>query len=212
MELIHLLIDFILHIETHLDYLIQNYHTWTYLILFLIIFSETGIVIFPFLPGDSLLFAIGAFAARGHFNLMGIIALLLLAAISGDTLNYFVGKFIGPVVFSKKQSLFFNKEHLIKAQSFYEKYGAKAIIMSRFIPIVRTFAPFVAGIGKMSYSKFMFYNVAGAFLWVMLFIPLGYFFGNLPFVQTNFKFVIMGIIILSILPPLIEYIRERKRH
>lgn len=209
MEFLHLVIDFILHIEVHLDYLIQTYHTWTYLILFMIIFCETGVVVLPFLPGDSLLFAIGAFAARGSFDFWTISLTLLVAAIIGDSLNYSIGKYVGPKVFYKNDSKFFNKSHLLKAQAFYEKYGAKTIIIARFIPIVRTFAPFVAGIGEMTYKKFMTYNVVGAISWIFIFIPLGYFFGNLPFVQQNFKLVMIGIIVLSILPPFIEYIRER---
>jgi membrane-associated protein len=211
MEFLHLVIDFILHIEVHLDYLIQTYHAWTYLILFLIIFCETGVVVLPFLPGDSLLFAIGAFAARGSFDFWTISLTLLVAAIIGDSLNYSIGKYVGPKVFYKNDSKFFNKGHLLKAQAFYEKYGAKTIIIARFIPIVRTFAPFVAGIGEMTYKKFMTYNVVGAVSWIFIFIPLGYFFGNLPFVQQNFKLVMIAIIIISILPPVIEFIREKRK-
>ena len=211
MEFFHLVIDFILHIEVHLDYLIQTYHTWTYLILFMIIFCETGVVVLPFLPGDSLLFAIGAFAARGSFDFWTISITLLVAAIIGDSLNYTIGKYVGPKVFHKADSKFFNKGHLLKAQAFYEKYGAKTIIIARFIPIVRTFAPFVAGIGEMTYKKFMTYNIVGAVAWIFIFIPLGYFFGNLPFIQSNFKLVMIAIIIISILPPIIEFIRERNK-
>lgn len=211
MEFLHLVIDFILHIEVHLDYLIQTYHTWTYLILFMIIFCETGVVVLPFLPGDSLLFAIGAFAARGSFDFWTISITLLVAAIIGDSLNYTIGKYVGPKVFHKADSKLFNKSHLLKAQAFYEKYGAKTIIIARFIPIVRTFAPFVAGIGEMTYKKFMTYNVVGAVAWIFIFIPLGYFFGNLPFIQSNFKLVMIAIIVISILPPIIEFIRERNK-
>ena len=211
MEFLHLVIDFILHIEVHLDYLIQTYHTWTYLILFLIIFCETGVVVLPFLPGDSLLFAIGAFAARGSFDFWTISITLLIAAIIGDSLNYSIGKYVGPKVFHKADSKFFSKGHLLKAQAFYEKYGAKTIIIARFIPIVRTFAPFVAGIGEMTYKKFMTYNVVGAVAWIFIFIPLGYFFGNLPFIQSNFKLVMIAIIVISVLPPIIEFIRERNK-
>lgn len=211
MEFLHLVIDFILHIEVHLDYLIQTYHTWTYLILFMIIFCETGVVVLPFLPGDSLLFAIGAFAARGSFDFWTISITLLVAAIIGDSLNYTIGKYVGPKVFYKADSRFFNKSHLLKAQAFYEKYGAKTIIIARFIPIVRTFAPFVAGIGEMTYKKFMTYNIVGAVSWIFIFIPLGYFFGNLPFIQSNFKLVMIAIIVISILPPIIEFIRERNK-
>lgn len=211
MELLHTLIDYLLHIEFHLDYLIQNYHEFTYVILFLIIFCETGVVVLPFLPGDSLLFAIGAFAARGSFDVVTISVVLFLAAVLGDSVNYAIGKFVGPKIFDKEDSKLLNKKHLEKARSFYEKYGAKTIIIARFIPIVRTFAPFVAGIGEMTYKKFMTYNVIGAFVWVFSFIPLGYFFGNLPFVQKNFKLVIIAIIIISILPAIIEIIKEKRR-
>lgn len=212
MDFVYLVIDFILHIEVHLDYMIQTYHYWTYLFLFLIIFCETGVVVFPFLPGDSLLFAIGAFAARGSFDFWTISLSLLAAAIIGDTLNYTIGKYIGPKVFDKEDSKFFNKAHLYKAHAFYEKYGAKTIIIARFIPIVRTFAPFVAGVGKMTYREFMTFNVVGAFLWIFSFIPLGYFFGNLPFVQKNFKLVIVAIIILSVLPAVFEFISEKSKN
>ena len=211
MEFLHLVIDFILHIEVHLDYLIQTYHAWTYLILFMIIFCETGVVVLPFLPGDSLLFAIGAFAARGSFDFWTISITLLIAAIIGDSLNYTIGKYVRPKVFHKADSKLFNKNHLLKAQAFYEKYGAKTIIIARFIPIVRTFAPFVAGIGEMTYKKFMTYNVVGAVAWIFIFIPLGYFFGNLPFIQSNFKLVMIAIIVISVLPPIIEFIRERNK-
>jgi membrane-associated protein len=211
MEFLQLVIDFILHIDVHLAYLIQTYHSWTYLILFMIIFCETGVVVLPFLPGDSLLFAIGAFAARGSFDFWSITLTLLAAAILGDSVNYAIGNYFGPKVFDREKSRFFNKAHLIKAQTFYEKYGAKTIIIARFIPIVRTFAPFVAGIGSMTYKKFMTFNVVGALLWIFIFIPLGYYFGNLPYVKENFKLVIMAIIVLSVLPAVVEFIKERKR-
>ena len=211
MELLHALIDYLLHIEVHLDYLIQNYHQFTYIILFVVLFCETGVVVLPFLPGDSLLFAIGAFAARGSFDFLTISLTLFAAAVIGDSVNYSIGKYIGPKIFDKEDSLLLNKKHLEKANAFYAKYGAKTIIIARFIPIVRTFAPFVAGIGEMTYKKFTTYNMLGAFLWVFSFIPLGYFFGNLPFVQKNFKLVIIAIILISILPAVIEFLKERKR-
>lgn len=211
MEWIKTLIDFILHVDVHLDLLIKTYHSWTYVILFLIIFCETGLVIMPFLPGDSLLFAIGAFAAKGSFDFWTISLSLLVAAIVGDSLNYTLGKYIGPKVFYKSNSKFFNKAYLDKAQSFYDKYGAKTIIIARFVPIVRTFAPFVAGIGHMSYKKFMTYNVVGAVLWVFSFIPLGYFFGNLPYVKKNFTVVLMAIVLISVLPAIVEIIREKRK-
>jgi len=211
MEILHTLLDYILHFEVHLDYVITNYHSWTYLILFLIIFIETGFIVMPFLPGDSLLFAIGAFAARGSFDFWSISLTLVVAAILGDSVNYSVGKFIGPRVFDKEKSTFFDKNHLLKAQHFYAEYGAKTIILARFIPIVRSFAPFVAGIGNMTYRKFMSFNVIGATLWIFSFIPLGYFFGNLPMIQRNFKLVMLAIVVISTLPGVIEYYREKNK-
>lgn len=211
MDIVHSLIDFILHIDVHLDYAIANYHSWTYLLLFLIIFIETGLVIMPFLPGDSLLFAIGAFSARGSFEFWTISLSLLGAAILGDTVNYAIGKYFGNKLFDKEDSKLFNKKHLYKAHEFYEKYGAKTIILARFVPIVRTFAPFVAGIGNMTYKKFMSYNIIGATLWIFSFIPLGYFFGNLPFIKGNLKLVMTAIIVISVLPGVIEFLREKQK-
>ena len=210
MEIIHTIIDYLLHFEVHLDYVISNYHSWTYLFLFLIIFIETGLIIMPFLPGDSLLFAVGAFAARGSLDFWSIGGTLFIAAVLGDSLNYYVGKFIGPKIFARENHKLFNVKHLEVAHKFYAKYGAKTIILARFIPIVRTFAPFVAGIGKMTYSKFMSYNVIGAGLWTFSFIPLGFFFGNLPIVQHNFKLVMLAIVLISIVPGLISYYREKR--
>lgn len=210
MEIIHTIIDYLLHFEVHLDYVISNYHSWTYLFLFLIIFIETGLIIMPFLPGDSLLFAVGAFAARGSLDFWSISGTLFIAAVLGDSLNYYVGKFIGPKIFARENHKLFNVKHLEVAHKFYAKYGAKTIILARFIPIVRTFAPFVAGIGKMTYSKFMSYNVIGAGLWTFSFIPLGFFFGNLPIVQHNFKLVMLAIVLISIVPGLISYYREKR--
>jgi membrane-associated protein len=211
MDWLHTILDFILHIEVHLDYIITHYHSWTYIFLFLIVFSETGLVIFPFLPGDSLLFAIGAFAARGSFDVMTIGLTLLCAAILGDTVNYAAGKFIGPKIFSKEDSLFLSKKHLKKAHDFYEKHGTKTIILARFVPIVRTFAPFVAGIGEMTYKKFISFSLIGGVCWIFSFIPLGYFFGNLPYIQRNFKFVMLAIMVISVLPAIIEFIREKRK-
>jgi membrane-associated protein len=211
MDFIHSVIDYLLHFEVHLDYVISNYHSWTYLFLFLIIFVETGLIIMPFLPGDSLLFAVGAFAARGSLDFWSISLVMLCAAILGDTVNYSIGKFIGPKIFDRENHKLFNVQHLEVAHKFYAKYGAKTIILARFIPIVRTFAPFVAGIGEMSYQKFMSYNVIGAGLWIFSFVPLGYFFGNLPIVQNNFKLVMLAIIIISVLPGIISYIREKNK-
>lgn len=203
------IIDFFLHLDKYLQVIVQNYGTLTYIILFLIIFVETGVVIMPFLPGDSLLFAVGALSAQNNtLNIIGIWILLLIAAIAGDTLNYWIGKWIGPKVFEKNYR-FIKKEYLQKTQSFYEKHGGKTIIFARFIPIIRTFAPFVAGIGTMNYGKFIFYNVIGGFCWITSFLVLGYFFGNLPFVKSNFTLVIFGIVGLSILPPVYEFLKHK---
>jgi membrane-associated protein len=191
---------------------VSNYKTWTYLILFLIIFAETGFVVTPFLPGDSLLFAAGAIIAKPESNLSIVLTCLLLivAAILGDLVNYHIGKFIGVKAFSGKYKLL-KKEYLQKTQDFYNKHGGKTIIYARFIPIIRTFAPFVAGIGTMSYFRFATYNVVGGIAWVTSFLLLGYFFGGLPIIKDNFTYVILGIILVSILPPVIEVIRERRK-
>lgn len=204
-------LEYLFHFEVHLDYLITNYNFLTYFVLFLIIFVETGLIIMPFLPGDSLLFAVGAFCARGSLNLSVIISSLILAAFLGDTLNYFIGKLVGKKAFEMKNKVWLNQEHLLKAQGFYEKYGAKTIIIARFIPIVRTFAPFVAGIGEMNYRRYMLFNLVGGVLWVASFVSLGFFFGNLPAVQKNFKVVILAIIVISVLPAVIEFYRERRK-
>jgi membrane-associated protein len=193
-------IDFFLHAERHLEWFIQNYGIWIYALLFAIIFCETGLIVTPFLPGDSLLFAVGALAGREMLDIKIIAPLLLVAGILGDTLNYSIGKWIGPKVFHFESSRFFNKSHLMKAHAFYEKYGGRAIILARFVPIVRTFAPFVAGVGEMNYFKFVIYNITGALLWVGLFLGAGYYFGGLPVVQKNMKVVILGIIVVSVLP------------
>ena len=198
-------IDFFLHAERHLEWFIQNYNIWIYALLFAIIFCETGLIVTPFLPGDSLLFAVGAIAGKGLIEVEIVTPLLLVAAILGDAVNYSIGKWMGPKVFHYESSRFFNKAHLMKAHAFYEKYGGRAIILARFVPIVRTFAPFVAGVGSMTYSKFALYNVTGAILWVGLFIGGGYYFGGLEIVQKNMKLVILGIIIVSILPIVWEF-------
>ena len=211
MEFLHQIIDLFLHLDKHLGEIIRQYGTWTYLILFVIIFCETGFVVTPFLPGDSLLFACGAFAATGALDVWWICILLSIAAIAGDTVNYWIGAYIGPKAFKKEDSRFFKKQHLIRTHEFYEKYGGKTIIIARFMPIIRTFAPFVAGIGKMSYGKFLTYNVDGGLLWIFSFTFLGYFFGNLPVVKKNFTLVILAIIILSVLPSVIEVVRHRKK-
>jgi membrane-associated protein len=211
MELINGFIEILLHLDKHLDVIIRNYGIWTYAIFFFIIFLETGFVVTPFLPGDSLLFAIGSFAALGSLDVRLSIISLSIAAIAGDTVNYWIGNFAGPKVFSKEKSRLLNKEYLLRTHRFYEKYGGKTIVLARFIPIIRSFAPFVAGIGTMSYSRFIVYNVTGGVAWVMLFIFGGYFFGNIPFVKKNFSLVIFAIIFISILPGIIEFLRSRKR-
>ncbi|HEX2533407.1 MAG TPA: DedA family protein [Chitinophagaceae bacterium] len=210
MEVIQAIIDFILHIDQHLVDIVSNYKTWTYLILFLIIFAETGLVVTPFLPGDSLLFAAGAIIAKPEsgLNIFLMMGLLIVAAILGDMVNYHVGNYVGPKAFSGRYKLL-KKEYLLKTEAFYNKHGGKTIIYARFIPIVRTFAPFVAGVGTMSYKLFASYNIIGAVLWVTSFLLLGYFFGALPVIKDNFTYVIFGIIILSVLPPVIELLKER---
>lgn len=209
MELLHSFINLFLHLDVHLSEVISQYGTGTYIILFLIVFCETGLVVTPFLPGDSLLFAAGTFATLGSLDITNLILLLLVAAILGDALNYKVGKYLGPKMLSGK-SRFLKKEYLEKTEKFYEKYGNKTIVFARFVPIVRTFAPFLAGVGRMSYPKFFTYNALGAALWVVSFTLAGYFFGNIPAVKKNFTLVIMAIIFLSILPAIIETYRARK--
>jgi membrane-associated protein len=209
MEFFYYIIDFIINIDKHLSELISAYGTLTYFILFAIIFAETGLVITPFLPGDSLLFAAGTFAALGSIDVYILFVLLCIAAIVGDTVNYWVGHYIGPRVF-KENRRFIKKEYLERTHAFYEKHGGKTIIIARFIPIIRTFAPFVAGVGAMTYSKFILYNVSGGILWIGSFLFLGYFFGNIPFVRSNFSLVILAIIILSVLPGVFEYFRHKK--
>ena len=209
MDLIHWFVDFFLHLDQHLAEVIQQYGRTTYLLLFLIVFLETGLVVTPILPGDSLLFAAGAFAALGHLSLWPLFFLLCVAAILGDTVNYAIGARIGPKVFSYSKSRFFNPDHLKKTHEFYEKYGGKTIIIARFVPIVRTFAPFVAGVGQMSYRQFIGYNVIGGVLWVSICVFAGYFFGNLPFVKKNFSVVVIVIVLISLLPAVIEYLKHR---
>jgi membrane-associated protein len=208
MNLLLYIIDIILHMDKYLGQIIQEYGTWTYLLLFIVIFMETGFVITPFLPGDSLLFAAGTFAGMGYLNIAVLFVLLTAAAILGDTVNYWIGHIIGPRAFSGNIR-FLKKEYLDRTHAFYEKHGGKTIIIARFIPIIRTFAPFVAGVGEMTYGKFISYNVIGGVAWVALFTLGGYFFGNLPFVQDNFTFVILAIIIISVMPAIIEFVRGR---
>ena len=209
MEIIKTLIDFILHIDEHLSFIVNQYGVLSYAVLFLIIFMETGFVITPFLPGDSLLFAAGAIAATSEINIFLLWIILFVAAFLGDTVNYWIGHYLGPKVF-EKDSKFLKKEHLIKAQVFYDKHGGAAIVLARFVPIVRTFAPFVAGIARMTYPHFIMYNIIGGLLWVSIFTFAGYFFGNLPFVQENFHYVVVVIVLLSLVPIIFEWYKAKK--
>ncbi len=210
MDIITFLIDFILHIDRHLAELAVTYGVWLFAILFLIIFCETGLVVMPFLPGDSLLFVTGAIAASGAFDVHLMVLTLIIAAILGDTLNYHIGKAVGLKVFDRPNSRIFKREYLDKTHAFYEKHGGKTIIFARFAPIVRTFAPFVAGVGAMSYTRFLSYNVIGAVLWVTSFCYAGYFFGALPFIKQNLSVLILAIVVVSFLPGVIEVIRQRR--
>lgn len=211
MELIGQLLDLVLHLDKHLTVFVQTYGAWIYFLLFMIVFAETGLVITPFLPGDSLLFVAGTLAAAGGMNVGLLMALLIIAAILGDTVNYWVGHHIGPRVFRNRNSRFFKPAYLDYTHTFFERHGGKTIIIGRFLPIIRTFAPFVAGAGSMTYSRFLIYNVVGAVLWVVSLVLAGYLFGNLKIVQENLTLVIVGIIILSLVPGFVEYLRHRKR-
>jgi membrane-associated protein len=211
MELLQTFVDVILHIDEHLEVFIHQYGMWTYLVLFVIIFAETGLVVTPFLPGDSLLFAAGAISATTDLNPVVLFALLSVAAILGDTVNYWIGAWIGPRAFSGTVR-FLKREHLERTHRFFEKYGGKTIIIARFVPIIRTFAPFVAGIGSMSYTHFITYNVVGGILWVGIFVWAGYFFGNLPIVKDNFTIVVFAIIGISLVPAVVEAINQRREH
>jgi membrane-associated protein len=210
MEFLSGIVDFVLHLDIHLSAIIQSAGIWTYLILFVVIFIETGVVVMPFLPGDSLIFAAGTFAARGDFKLLPLFGLLAAAAVLGDTANYWIGKIIGPKVFRRENSRIFKKAYLDRTRNFYEKYGAETIIIARFVPIVRTFAPFVAGIGRMRYGRFLSYNIVGGVGWVALFTFGGYFFGNIDFIKKNFSLVIIAIILISLLPALLEILKHGK--
>ena len=210
MEFIKEIIEIIIHIDRYLDLVIRSFGNWSYLLFFIIIFAETGLVITPFLPGDSLLFALGALGAIGSFNLLWLFIVLAGAAIIGDSVNYFLGKLFGQKIILKGNYRFFKKEHIEKTHKFYERHGGKAIILARFVPIIRTFAPFVAGIGKMSYKYFFSYNVFGGLTWVPLFAFAGYFFGNIDFVKHNFSIVILAIIAISLAPVFIEALKARK--
>lgn len=212
MDFIYLVIDFILHIDAHLAELVAEYGIWVYAILFLILFCETGLIVTPFLPGDSLLFVAGAIASlpTNDLNVHLMVVVMITAAIIGDAVNYTIGRLFGERLFSNPNSKIFRRSYLDKTHAFYERHGGKTIILARFVPIVRTFAPFVAGMGHMSYRRFAFYNVTGAFIWVLLFTYAGYLFGNLPIIQENLKLLIVGIIVLSILPGVIEVIRHKR--
>jgi membrane-associated protein len=212
MEYLKQFLDIVLHLNTHLDGLVAEYGAWVYAILFVIVFCETGLVVTPFLPGDSLLFAVGAIAAgeNAQLNVVVAMVILLVAAILGDTVNYWVGNLAGHKVVAKFPRLI-KQKHLDRTHEFFERYGGKTIIIARFVPIVRTLAPFVAGVGAMTYARFMVYNVVGAFLWVLLLVPAGYFFANIPVVKQNFSLVILGIIVVSILPAVFEFFREWRR-
>ncbi|MEI6146292.1 MAG: DedA family protein [Methylococcales bacterium] len=209
MEYLSQFIDIFLHLDKSLSTVIQTFGSTTYIILFLVILCETGLVVLPFLPGDSLLFAAGAFAAKGDMNVASLLMALSVAAIIGDSINYEIGRLIGPKIAQQERSRFINKEHIAKTHEFYEKYGTKTIIIARFIPIIRTFAPFVAGLGNMSYKKFIRYNMVGGIAWISICLFAGYFFGNISIVKQNFSLVILAIIIVSLIPAVIEFIRHK---
>jgi membrane-associated protein len=210
MELLSGLLDLFVNLDRHLAWTVQNYGAWIYVILFAIVFCETGLVITPFLPGDSLLFISGALAAAGDMYVHGLFATLATASFLGDNTNYWIGRWAGPRVFSRGDSRLLNPKHLARTQRFYDKYGAKTVFFARFMPIVRTFAPFVAGIGRMRYGRFLFYSFSGSIVWVGSFIYAGYYFGNMPVVKQNLTLVIIAIILLSISPGIVEYVRHRR--
>ncbi len=206
------LVDIVLHLDAHLNQWAADLGPWTYVLLFAIVFCETGLVVTPFLPGDSLLFAVGALAATegSPIDVLAVSVLLIVAAVLGDAVNYSIGKALGPKVFARESSRLRNKEHLVRTQRFYEKHGGKTIIIARFVPIVRTFAPFVAGIGRMQYRRFALFNVTGGVAWVVLFVGAGHLFGNLPVVKRNFHYVILGIIVVSVIPAVVEWMRAKR--
>ena len=210
MDYLAAFIDIVLHLDKHLIVLVQQYGLWIYAILFAIIFSETGFVVTPFLPGDSLLFVAGAVAALGGMDITVLIGVLIVAATNGNMLNYQIGRFVGPRVFKWEDSLFFKRSALKKTENFYEKHGGKTLVLSRFLPLFRTFAPFVAGVGKMDYLRFSFFNLIGAMLWVVSLTLVGYFFGNLPWVKQNLTAVILGIILVSMIPVVVGWLKQRK--
>ena len=211
MDMLLNFIDIFIHLDQHLSLLIQSFGGWAYLIVFLVIFCETGLVVTPILPGDSLLFGLGAIAAMGALKVEWLFVMLSIAAIAGDTVNYMIGHYVGPKVFARESGRFLKKEYLERTHRFYGKYGGKTIVIARFVPIIRTFAPFVAGIGSMTYSRFIVYNIVGGISWIAVFIFGGYYFGNLAIVKRNFTLVIFAIILISILPGVIEYVRQRRQ-
>lgn len=210
MSILSNFINVILHLDKYLNVIIQNYGMWTYALLFLLIFCETGLVVTPFLPGDSVLFATGALASIGSLEIFPLFIIFYLAAVIGDTANYHIGQKIGTKILEKEDVKFINKEYLNRAHDFYKKHGSMTIVLGRFIPIIRTFVPFVAGIGEMSYSKFIIYNMLGGFFWVTLFLGGGYFFGNLPFIKEHFSFVLIAIIIISVIPGIAAFIKNKR--
>ena len=209
MDIILFFVDFFIHLDRYLPLIVESFGLWAYVIVFLVIFCETGLVVTPVLPGDSLLFALGALAALGALHIEALLILLCLAAIAGDSVNYAIGHYIGPKVFHYEESRFFKKKYLLKTHDFYERHGGKTIIIARFMPFIRTFAPFVAGVGAMSYSRFILYNITGGIAWVAIFLLGGYFFGNIPTVKANFTIVIAAIIIISVMPGLMAYFRQK---
>ncbi len=209
MQIIHFFIDLILHLDEHLSEIISAYGSLTYALLFGIVFAETGLVVLPFLPGDSLLFAVGALSALGSLHLSAVLLLLIGAAILGDFVNYWIGNLIGQKIVDNPKITFINQEHIDKTEAFYKKHGGKAIILARFVPIIRTFAPFVAGVGKMDYKTFFLYNVIGGVTWVSTFTLAGFFFGNIPAVKEHFTIVVLGIVAVSVVPIIYEYWKQK---
>lgn len=202
-------LDILINLDSYLSNLINNYGSIAYLIIFLIIFCETGLVVTPFLPGDSMIFVLGALGASGQINLLGISSMIILAAILGNMLNYQIGRFIGPKVFERESSRFFKQEYLLRTHAFFEKHGGKTIVLARFIPIIRTFAPFVAGIGEMEYQRFTLYNIVGSVSWVLACLAAGYLFGNIPIVEQNFTLIIVAIIVISLIPAIVISLRQK---
>lgn len=209
MDIILYFVDFFIHLDKYLPAIIQSFGIWIYVIVFIVIFCETGLVVTPILPGDSLLFTLGALAALGSLHIEILLVSLSIAAIAGDSVNYSIGHYIGPKVFSYKDSRFFKKEYLKRTHDFYEKHGGKTIIIAQFMPIIRTYAPFVAGVGAMTYSKFILFNITGCISWVFICLLSGYFFGNIPAVKNNFSFVIVAIVMISVTPAFIAYVRQK---